>query len=135
MNANSNLVEVINAYETVKLTAKEKKSVEDSLERLRQDCDRGISIVSSLSQALAVLQPEDIYLPDQPPPGPTGASRELGLFCTVLFFLSDSANTYRLSTTYRTCTRSARKCTDRFLNEYLLSFAFPVGRLRNGGNQ
>jgi hypothetical protein len=89
LNANSNLVEVINAYETVRLTAKEKKSVEDSLERLRQDCDKGISIVISLTQALAVLQPEDMYLPNQPSSGPTGASQELGLFCTVRSFLSD----------------------------------------------
>jgi hypothetical protein len=87
LNANSRLVEVINAYEALELTAKARLSEEDSMqikrEKLVQDCAKGITTVNVLSEALALLQPEDTYLPHEA----LAMAKEMELTCRVSSFL------------------------------------------------
>jgi hypothetical protein len=65
LNTNARLVEVINAYEALELAAKTRLSEMASMrierEKLRQDCAKGTTTVNELSEALALLQPDETY--------------------------------------------------------------------------
>jgi hypothetical protein len=66
LNTNARLVKVINAYEALELAAKARLSEVASMriewEKLRQDCAKGTTTVNELSEALALLQPDETYL-------------------------------------------------------------------------